>query len=449
MDQLSDEQKSQSKQTFNRFVRNIHSVDPEEIKREAKDYLESVLNEREDVPDEVCEKLRIGKYFLTTYYPFDLEEPEDRVALAALKYLLDPWDGVSDVIPERGLADDAFILSFARKKIQNLKNKNLDDDAGQEVETHKQRETETEGDKGQRKDSVQDNPSKRQVLGEQEEMEEKDASNSQDGEGDHEPGSGDDTGRANPEGNEVTIAPDDRVWIRRELIQNGYEVVEANEDLSEVVWYHEQKDERIVGTEKAWDHYESEDEPAASAGSGEEEGEGMKQDEESLPANNDAESDGNSMLNRILSRITTQPSESVGESDENGETGLENDTASEPSKDPSNQSTTGTSNQREKEDGAPIDLDLEDNEQEGTGQTPDENAIEDDQDKDSDVEAEDAKADQESGDENEIEVDDIVDVHGEKRGKVKSAYSNYLEVRLSRSHVELYKRSECELVRRG
>lgn len=439
MHQLSDEQKSQAKQTFNRFVRNIHSVDPEKIKREAKDYLDSLLNEREDIPDKVREKLRIGQYFLTTYYPFDLEESEDRVALAALQYLLDPWDGVSDVIPERGLADDAFVLSFARKKIQNLKNKKQEDDAGQKKETSEQRKIAEEQDNGQRHESVQDNnPSDREEVEEQEHEE-------MDSEGDHETEAGDETRRAYPEDEEKT--PADRVQKRRMLIQNGYKVVEANEDLSEVVWYNEQKDERIVGTDKAWDHYQSEDEPSTTANSEEGEGERTKQEKQSNAANNEVESDQNSMFHRILSSITTKPSKGAEGSDENGKTGLENDTASEPSRDSSNHSTTGTSNQEDDAEETPIDLGLEDNQQGSTGQTPGQAAIEANQKKESELQKEDAKAEQESEDETEIEVDDIVDVPGEKRGKVKSAYSNYLEVRHSRSHVELYKRSECELVR--
>jgi len=121
---LTDDQKRDVQEAFSRLTGRVDEVDPSRVIVAVKRKLEH-LEARDDLNEEVRDGLALANSLASE---LDRQNKDSSgadetyaIALAALQYLIDPWDLIPDDIPEHGLADDAFVLILACERLNEVR----------------------------------------------------------------------------------------------------------------------------------------------------------------------------------------------------------------------------------------------------------------------------------------------------------------------------------------
>ena len=116
---LTNEIKADIDRSLVNLMNDVDLTQTEGIIRDAKKYLQGIKEKSysEDISSE------LGKgWALINEYENSSNNYIKKIALGALKYLLDPWDIIPDFIGEEGLRDDVYVINKALALIKNEKN---------------------------------------------------------------------------------------------------------------------------------------------------------------------------------------------------------------------------------------------------------------------------------------------------------------------------------------
>lgn len=107
---LTSELKDDIDRSFERLINNSSLENKKETLSDAKAYLDEHLSR--DYQESIKEGLERGRDLIEKISTVS-EEKSQQIILAALEYLIDPWDIIPDFIAEKGFLDDIYVIDQA------------------------------------------------------------------------------------------------------------------------------------------------------------------------------------------------------------------------------------------------------------------------------------------------------------------------------------------------
>jgi len=107
---LTTDLKDDIDRSFERLIKNSSLENKEETISSAVNYLNEHL--ARDYPDSIKEGLVRGRELIEKINTISNKRSQ-KIILASLEYLIDPWDIIPDFIAEKGFLDDIYVLDQA------------------------------------------------------------------------------------------------------------------------------------------------------------------------------------------------------------------------------------------------------------------------------------------------------------------------------------------------
>lgn len=120
-DELLSNLKTDIEESFAHLIESVNVSDEKKIVLEAKEYLETHLGK--DYSEEVLNGLNKGQELVKLVERSE-EEKVKKIALAALDYLIDPWDIIPDFVANKGFLDDIYVFDLALERLDQVQKTN-------------------------------------------------------------------------------------------------------------------------------------------------------------------------------------------------------------------------------------------------------------------------------------------------------------------------------------